>query len=129
MQIIVSVKSQEPLYEQIKKQIIHSIITKKISNDFHLPSIRVLAKELQVGIITVKRAYDDLVKEGYLVSKEAKGYYVNEISQTKIQADIIKKFKEKLKTIIEESKKYNIRKEDLKKIWEETIYEWDVGNC
>ena len=60
MRIVISAQSGQPIYEQIKKQIISAIAGGEVAPDSALPSIRYMAKELGVGIITVKRAYDDL---------------------------------------------------------------------
>jgi len=66
MDLLISMHSDIPIYEQIKDQIKKLIIHQRLKPDEQLPSIRTLAKDLQVGIVTVKRAYDDLVLDGYL---------------------------------------------------------------
>lgn len=67
-----------PIYEQIKYQIRAQIFSGELKAGEALPSIRVLAKELRVGIITAKRAYDDLVGEGFLYALPGKGVFVAE---------------------------------------------------
>ena len=68
--------SKTPLYLQIKQQIQDQIMNGELKEGDALPSIRALAKELNVSVITTKRAYEDLEKEGYLVSAVGKGTFV-----------------------------------------------------
>lgn len=67
-----------PLYEQIKKQIIEQIVQGSLSAGTMLPSIRLLAKELEISVITVKKAYEDLEAAGYIVTKQGVGSCVAE---------------------------------------------------
>ncbi|MGN0824503.1 MAG: GntR family transcriptional regulator [Candidatus Coproplasma sp.] len=73
-----------PIYEQIKGQIKEQILSGSLSPNQMLPSIRTLAKELKVGIITAKRAYDDLAAEGFTYSVQGKGVFVANITRDKI---------------------------------------------
>lgn len=81
----VSVYSDKPIYEQLKDQLKKAIINGELEKHYKLPSVRVLSKELQIGIVTVKRAYDDLVNEGFVFSQSARGYFVSEIDIDKVQ--------------------------------------------
>lgn len=65
-----------PLYEQIKKQIIEQIMSGELPPGTMLPSIRALARELEISVITVKKAYEDLEANGYIVTNQGKGSYV-----------------------------------------------------
>lgn len=76
MRIIISNRSTVPIYEQIKLQIIDAILSDELREDTQLPSIRQLAKELKVSVITTTRAYKDLEDEGYVVNVQGKGCYV-----------------------------------------------------
>jgi len=82
MNLQVSMHSDLPIYEQLKNQIRHAILKKNMTEGDQLPSVRVLSKDLSIGIITVKRAYDDLVGEGFLISQMGKGYFVNRVDIT-----------------------------------------------
>lgn len=68
--------STEPIYIQIYNEIREAIITSKLKDGSQVPSIRMLAKELEVSVITVKRAYEDLDRDGYMYSIPGKGYFV-----------------------------------------------------
>jgi GntR family transcriptional regulator len=74
--IALSNSDTAPLYEQIKKQVIEQIMEGKLPPGYMLPSIRALARELEISVITVKKAYEDLEAGGYVVTNQGKGSYV-----------------------------------------------------
>jgi len=76
MKIILSNRSGIPIYEQIKSQIKEAIFSGELQEDDLLPSIRQLAKNLKISVITTTRAYNDLEEEGFVVSVQGKGFYV-----------------------------------------------------
>ena len=76
MKIIVSNRVPEPIYEQIKSQIKEAIFSGELSEDDLLPSIRQLAKDLKISVITTTRAYSDLETEGFIATVQGKGCYV-----------------------------------------------------
>lgn len=83
MNIMINQLSQTPIYEQMENQIRQSILSGELEANYMMPSIRKMAKELNVGIITVKRAYDDLCNEGLLVSIQGRGVFVASIDADK----------------------------------------------
>ena len=76
MRIVISNAADAPIYEKIKRQLKSQIIDGSLDEGVPLPSIRKLASELQVSVITTKRAYDDLEREGFLNSVAGKGTFV-----------------------------------------------------
>lgn len=86
MKIVVSNNYEGPIYEQIKRQIVQAILNGELVSGETLPSLRFLAKELKVGVLTVNRAYTELESEGYLETIQGKGCFVAERS-----SEIIKK--------------------------------------
>src|SRR5690625_2245010 len=76
MDILISTTSKDPLFQQIKEQIKQHIYNGTLKEGDALPSMRQLAKDLKVSVITTKRAYEDLEKEGYVVSAVGKGTLV-----------------------------------------------------
>ena len=76
LNVIISNSSQVPLYEQIESQIKNQIVNMDLRPGEPLPSIRTLAKELKVSIITTKRAYEELEKEGFIKTVVGKGTFV-----------------------------------------------------
>ena len=76
MKIIVKNKSELPIYEQIEQQMKAQILDGTISEDEQLPSIRQLARDLKISVITTTRVYNDLADEGFIISVAGKGYFV-----------------------------------------------------
>ena len=76
MKIIIKNKSELPIYEQIEQQMKAQILDGTISEDEQLPSIRQLARDLKISVITTTRVYNDLSEEGFILSVAGKGYFV-----------------------------------------------------
>lgn len=123
MNIVISNSSAVPLYEQIKNQIKNQILSAKLKSEELLPSIRSLAKELKVSIITTKRAYDELEKEGYIVTVVGKGSYVCAQSTERLKEAALFEMESKLEEIIISAKKMGINENEfleiIKSIYEE----------
>jgi GntR family transcriptional regulator len=98
MKILISNYSSLPIYEQIREQIKEAILKGEIEPGSMLPSIRVLASQCKVGVITVKRAYEELEKEGLIFNRQGKGCFVKEINQE----EVIKLYEQQLKEQIKE---------------------------
>ena len=111
--MIISNSSSVPIYEQIKKSIINQILEGELKEDEVLPSIRVLAQDIKISAMTIKKAYDELEKEGYLKSIQGKGTFVapknTELAKEQAQKDI-EKYIEKIVTI---SNRYEIAEDDV----------------
>ena len=76
MKIIIKNKSELPIYEQIEQQIKAQILEGAVPEDDQLPSVRQLAKDLRISVITTTRVYNDLADEGFIISVAGKGYFV-----------------------------------------------------
>ncbi|MCH5204466.1 MAG: GntR family transcriptional regulator [Oscillospiraceae bacterium] len=76
MKIILKNKSELPIYEQIEQQMKAQILDGTVTEDEQLPSIRQLARDLKISVITTTRAYNDLAEEGFIISVAGKGYFV-----------------------------------------------------
>ncbi len=76
MEIYISNQSQKPIYEQITGQLKEKILTGELGEGDALPSIRLLAKELHISVITTKRAYEDLERDGFVATVPGKGTFV-----------------------------------------------------
>ena len=76
MKIVIKNKSDVPIYEQIEEQIKSQILEGKAEEDEQLPSIRQLARDLKISVITTTRVYNDLAEEGFIISVAGKGYFV-----------------------------------------------------
>lgn len=113
MNLNISMVSQIPIYEQIENQIREMILSGELSTGECLPSIRFMAKELRVGIVTVKRAYEDLCNEELLVSMPGKGVYVSKIDSKKVKNAHREIIKEQIKDIISYAKSVDISSEEI----------------
>ncbi|CEF18323.1 Transcriptional regulator, GntR family [Staphylococcus xylosus] len=78
MKILLKNSSESPIYEQIKQQIKENILKGYVVSGEHLPSMRELAQDLSVSVITTKRAYEDLEKDGFVFTIRGKGTFVKE---------------------------------------------------
>ncbi len=76
MKIIIKNKSELPIYEQIEQQMKQQILDGTLAEDIQLPSIRQLARDLKISVITTTRVYNDLAEEGFIISVAGKGYFV-----------------------------------------------------
>lgn len=92
MNIIISNSSSVPIYEQIKQSIKQAILNNELREEDMLPSVRVMANDLKISFLTVKKAYDELEKEGYIKSVQGKGSFVapknSELVQEKKRKEI-----------------------------------------
>ncbi|PKM74182.1 MAG: GntR family transcriptional regulator [Firmicutes bacterium HGW-Firmicutes-16] len=99
MDVIISNASGQPIYEQIFTQIKNNIISGRLKEGDALPSIRVLAKDLRISVITTKRAYEELEKAGYIYTVAAKGCFVAEKNVEVIREERLKEIEEHLKIV------------------------------
>ncbi|MFT5873285.1 MAG: GntR family transcriptional regulator [Clostridium sp.] len=113
MNIIISNSSQDPIYEQIVIQIKTAIMKDEISQGDALPSIRSLAKELQISVITTKRSYEELEREGFIETVPGKGSYVSGQNKDLIREKRLTAIEEKLIEVTTESKLLNLSLEEL----------------
>lgn len=122
MDIIISNSKGEPIYEQICSQIKQLIIKGKLKEGDMLPSIRLLAKELRISVITTKRAYDELERDGFIVSVAGKGSFIAGSNIELIQQEHIKDIEKILSDAVKKAKLCNVSLEELKSVLE-LIYE------
>lgn len=113
MNIIISNSDKRPIYEQIQSQIKEEILSGKLKEGEILPSMRVLAKELRISIITTKRAYDELEKEGFITTVQGKGSFVSKKNKALIEEEYLKKIEEHLLEAIKLSRYADMSKEEL----------------
>jgi GntR family transcriptional regulator len=116
MNIIISNSAGEPIYEQITKQIKNLIFSGELSAGDSLPSIRNLAQELKISVITTKRAYEELEHEGFIETIPGKGSYIAGQNKELLREKRIKLIEEKLLEAIEESNLIGLSLDDLKEM-------------
>lgn len=128
MEIKISNISSIPIYQQIANSIKNKILSKEFISNTQLPSIRSLAKELEVGIITVKKAYEVLLHENLVYSKGAVGYFVNEVNTEEILLIKKREYIVEFKQMIEKATDDGLTKGDINEILKIVLGEKDYEN-
>ena len=123
MKIIISNRSGIPIYEQIKEQVKEAIFTGELHEDDILPSIRQLARDLKISVITTTRAYSDLELEGFIANVQGKGCFVLPRNTELAKENAMHKMESGLSTAIAAAKSEDITKDEvierLNLLWEE----------
>ncbi|MBC3886987.1 GntR family transcriptional regulator [Acetobacterium paludosum] len=118
MNIIISNSSDKPIYEQIATQIKKIIISGELSPGEALPSMRFLAKELRISVITTKRAYSDLERDGFIETVTGKGSFVANQNLSFIREEQLRLAEEFLQKAVDTAKSSDISCEELKDMLE-----------
>ncbi|MBC5637689.1 GntR family transcriptional regulator [Ornithinibacillus sp. BX22] len=113
MNLIISSSNKDPLFLQIKEQIKQQIFSGDLKEGDALPSMRSLAKDLKVSVITTKRAYEELEKEGFLVSTVGKGTFVAGQQPHVLREWQIRELENELEKLVIASKQLGLSKEEL----------------
>jgi GntR family transcriptional regulator len=113
--------SPEPLHGQISRQIRAQILAEELAGDEALPSIRGLAREQRVSVITVQRAYEDLEREGLIRSRPGKGFFVSEIPEKRKQGMAEERFEEALKRLVGESEAEGLEDAQIRELFERVL--------
>lgn len=116
MQIIISNSSKEPIYEQITNQIKSLILAGELQEGTAIPSMRNLAKDLQISVITTKRAYEELEKAGFIYSIVGKGSFVAEQNLEVIREKKLKVIEEQLSAVIANCREIGLSLDELKEL-------------
>lgn len=113
MNIIISNASDKPIYEQIYSQIKGNIVSGELSEGDALPSIRALAKDLRISVITTTRAYDELERDGFINSVPGKGFYVAEKNLELVREEHLKQIEQFLSEIVSLAAPCGLSKREL----------------
>ena len=114
MDIIISNSSGKPIYEQIADQVKEQIMAGALAAGDALPSMRLLAKELRISVITTKRAYEELERDGFLENVPGKGCFVAPQNRELLREAQLRRVEEKLTQAIEEARRGAVSLEELK---------------
>ena len=123
MEIKISNLSSVPIYQQVAIQIKSNILNGSLKYNDQLPSIRSLSKELEVGIITVKKSYEVLLQEELIYSKGAVGYFVNDIDLATVLTIKKEEYFDELKSIIDKAVNDGLNINDIKDIFNSILEE------
>ena len=116
MDIILSNSSGKPIYEQITDQVKEQIMAGALAAGDALPSMRLLAKELRISVITTKRAYEELEREGFLENVPGKGCFVAPQNRELLREAQLRKVEEKLSQAVDEARKGGFPLEELQEM-------------
>ena len=116
MEIILSNASQKPIYEQISSQIKNKIMNGTLEAGEMLPSMRALAKDLHISVITVQRAYEDLTRDGFIETVSGKGSFVASQNKEFIQEEQLRKAEELLQQVVDIGRSHGISYEQMANI-------------
>ena len=118
MKIIINNSSMIPIYEQLVQQIKKQVVSQALMADTMLPSVRSLASELKISALTVKKAYDLLEEEGYVVTVHGKGTFVNGLNEGMRQEEQQKEVEKLFDTAIEKGKNYGMSNSEIRELFE-----------
>ena len=124
MNLIISNSSMEPIYEQIIRQIKGKIIEQKLLEGTMLPSVRALSKELKISALTVKKAYDQLEEQGFIITVHGKGSFVTANNQNFVQEEKQRAVEKCLEQAVLNAKKCGMTKEDMHTLINLILEEW-----
>ena len=122
MNIFIDNKSGAPIYDQIYSQIKAQIIGGDLQEDESLPSIRSLAKDLRISVITTKRAYEELEKEGFIYTVAAKGCFVAAMNLELVKEQNLQKIEEHLREVVRLAEISGVEKTDVEEMLQ-LVYE------
>ena len=113
MKIFINENSPRPIYDQIVQAVKNSIVNHELQAGDMLPSIRSLARDLGISVITTKRAYEELEKQGLIYSEQGKGFFVNKVNQNLLLESRLKEYEKRLRDMIREAKGLGLSPEEV----------------
>ena len=113
LSVVLSNTAGVPIYEQISQQVRDAILTGQVEADEMLPSIRALARDLRVSVITTTRAYSDLVAEGFLANVPGTGYFVLPRDSELVREQVLREVEEHLDRAVERARLAQLSDEEL----------------
>lgn len=117
MQLYIDNRSGAPIYDQIYSQIKDAILSGQVTEGEALPSIRALAKDLRISVITTKRAYDELKSEGFIYTLPGKGCFVAERSTELLREENLRKIESHMQEIRRLANACRLTEQELDEMW------------
>ena len=117
MQLYIDNRSGAPIYDQIYSQIKDAILSGQVTEGEALPSIRALAKDLRISLITTKRAYDELESEGFIYTLPGKGCFVAERSTELLREENLRKIESHMQEIRRLANACRLTEQELDEMW------------
>ena len=129
MTILIDNRSGVPIYDQIFTQIKNQILSGALAENEALPSIRSLAKDLRISVITTKRAYDELERDGYIHTVAGKGCYVAPLDSGRVREDCLRRIEEQMRKALELAHSCGVSTEELVEMLRAMEEENENGKC
>lgn len=118
MKLIINNSSMQPIYEQIVGQIKDDIMKGRLEQEEMLPSVRTLSKELRISALTVKKAYDALEQEGFIVTVHGKGSFVAGVNQNLLLEEQRKEVETALETAVRKARSSGMTEQEIRELFE-----------
>ena len=118
MKIIINSSSMVPIYEQIVDQVKAQIVAGDLKENYILPSVRGLAKDLKISALTVKKAYDNLEQEGYTVTVHGKGTYVAAADAERMLEEQRREVESDLEKAVEKGRRCGLKDEEIRELFD-----------
>lgn len=116
MRVVLSNSAGVPLYQQIKEQLGTAILTGELTEGSALPSVRTLARDLRISVITTTRAYTELAAEGFIATVPGKGAYVLPLDSDLVREQVLRQVEDALQTALDAARRAGLRRDDLIRI-------------
>jgi GntR family transcriptional regulator len=113
MRVVLSNSAGVPLYQQIKEQLGTAILTGELTEGSTLPSVRALARDLRISIITTTRAYAELAAEGFIATVPGKGAYVLPLDSALVREQLLRQIEDGLQAALTAARQAGIRRDEL----------------
>ena len=118
MKIIINHSSMQPIYEQVVDQIKALIIDGTLKEQEPLPSVRVLSRELRISALTVKKAYECLEEEGFVITVHGKGSFIANANQGLLMEERKKEVETELEQVLRKGRSYGLTDEELRELFD-----------
>ena len=116
MRIVLSNSTGTPLYQQVKEQVGTAILAGELAEGSALPSVRALARDLRISIITTTRAYAELAAEGFIATVPGKGAYVLPLDSDLVREQLLRQVEDGLQTALDAARRAGLQRDDVVQI-------------
>jgi GntR family transcriptional regulator len=111
--IVLSPNNPDPMYKQVTDQVRDAIASGDLKPNEKLPSIREMARALEISVITIKRAYLDLENEGYILTRAGLGSFVADVNRDSLREEKLREYRTELNRIVQTGRKFGVSTDDL----------------
>ena len=118
MFLVISPQNPDPLYKQVMDQLKDAVAGGSLKPGERLPSIREMAKELNISEITIKRAYTDLEAEGFIYTRAGLGSFVADLNQDRLRQDKLRQIQEELRRVLVAARRFGIKPDEVASLLE-----------